>query len=83
MRKIRLIVVSTAVIIALVIFGFALFVQEPSSVQQSSVPEELPPEEIPPNLLVIPEVPLGTIAIVLACFFALVISQMKPKNKLR
>ena len=88
MRKIRLIVVSMAVIITLVIFGFTWFAREPSSVQKLSAPEELPleelpTEEIPPNLLVIPEVPLGTIAILLACFFAFIIIQMKPKAKLR
>lgn len=70
------------VIIVLVIVGAALFARTPAT-PQSSGPEELPGEETPPNLLVIPEVPLGTLAIVLACFSALIISQMKRKAKLR
>ena len=81
MRK-KFLIGSSSVIIVLIIVAVALFVKAPTSVEPSA-PEELPTEETPPNLLVIPEVPLGTLAIILACFLALVISQMKPKAKLR
>jgi len=37
------------------------------------------PEDLPQNLLVVPEVPLGSLAIVLACFSALLIAQRKSK----
>jgi cytoskeletal protein RodZ len=40
------------------------------------------PEELPQNLLVVPEVPLGSLAIVLACFSALLIAQRKSKSPL-
>lgn len=39
------------------------------------------PSPIPPSLLVVPEVPFGTIAIVFACFLALFITLRKPRNK--
>jgi cytoskeletal protein RodZ len=45
-------------------------------------PSNETPEDLPPNLLVVPEVPLGSLAIVLACFFALLIAQRRPKNPL-
>ena len=84
MRRKRkaLLLASTAVTIVIIIVGITLFAQTPSTAQEASPPEELP-SETPPNLLVIPEVPLGTLAIILACFFALIISQMKPKAKLQ
>ena len=82
MRK-KILIGSGAVIIVLAIVSVAMFGQAPSTPIKSSSPEELPTEGTPPNLLVIPEVPLGTLAIILACFLALLISQMKPKAKLR
>ena len=82
MRK-KILIGSAVVIIVLAIVSVAMFGQAPSNPIESSPSEELPTEETPPNLLVIPEVPLGTLAIILACFSALVISQMKPKSKLR
>ena len=84
MRRKRkaLFLASTAATIVIIIVGIALLAQTPSAPEESPV-EELPTEGTPPNLLVIPEVPLGTLAIILACFFALIISQMKPKAKLQ
>ena len=82
MRK-KILIGSAAVIMVLAIVYFAMFGQAPSTSVESSPPATLPTEETPPNLLVIPEVPLGTLAIILACFLALVISQRKPKAKLR
>lgn len=82
MRK-KILIGSAAVIIVLAIVSVAMFSQAPSTPVESSPPAELPTEGTPPNLLVIPEVPLGTLTIILACFLALVISQMKPKAKLR
>ena len=35
------------------------------------------------RFLVIPEVPLGTLATISACFLALIISQMKHRTKLQ
>ena len=81
MRK-KLLMGSSVVIIVLIIVAVALFAQAPSTPTESSAPEELPTEGTPPNLLVIPEVPLGTLTIILACFLALIISQMKSKAKL-
>ena len=82
-KRKALFLASTAVTIVIIIVGITLFAQTPSTAQEASIPEELPTEGTPPNLLVIPEVPLGTLAIILACFFALIISQMKPKAKLQ
>lgn len=82
MRK-KILIGPAAVIIVLAIVSVAMFSQAPSTPIKSSPPAELPAEGTPPNLLVIPEVPLGTLTIILACFLALVISQMKPKAKLR
>ena len=81
-KRKALFLASTAVTIVIIIVGIALFTQPPPTAQQESPPVESP-TETPPNLLVIPEVPLGTLAIILACFFALIISQMKPKAKLQ
>lgn len=81
-RRKALFLASTAVTIVIIIVGITLFAQPPAA-QQESPPVELPAEGTPPNLLVIPEVPLGTLTIILACFFALIISQMKPKAKLQ
>lgn len=82
MRK-RILLGSAVVIIVLIIVSVALFARAPSNPVQQSAPEELPPEEIPPYLLVVPEVPLGTLSIILAFFLALIIIHMKPKAKLR
>lgn len=82
MRK-KTLIGSAVVTLALVIVALALLAQSPSTLVKSHAPEELPTEETLPNLLVIPEVPLGTLAIVLACLSALLISQMKPKARLR
>jgi hypothetical protein len=38
--------------------------------------------EVPPKLLVVPEVPFGTVAVILACFLALLVIFRKPKIKL-
>ena len=81
MRKI-LIITSALVITVLIIVGFTLFSQTSPATPQSSAPEELPTEETPTDLLVIPEIPLGTLTIMLACFSALIASQMKHKVKL-
>ena len=48
----------------------------------SDLPEE-PTGEVPPDLMVIPEVPMGTIATIIACFFALMVSQRKHAAKLQ
>lgn len=86
MKKKRkaLLLALVAVVIVLSTIGIVLFGQTPSSstTTQSSGPE-LPTGETPPNLLVIPEVPIGTLAILAACFFALIVSQMKNKAKLQ
>jgi quinol-cytochrome oxidoreductase complex cytochrome b subunit len=82
MKKNRIIALAT-IIVAIIIIAIALFSQTKPTTPPSSTPEELPPEETPQNLLVVPEVPLGTIAIVSACFFALIISQMKNRTKLQ
>ena len=44
---------------------------------------EEPTGEVPQDLLVVPEVPLGTIATIMACFFALMVSQRKHVAKLQ
>lgn len=79
MRKNRIMALAT-IIVAILIVAIAVFAQTKPTTPSSSTPEELPPEETPQNLLVVPEVPFGTIAIVSACFFALIISQMKKWN---
>ena len=79
MRK-KLLTGSAVVIIVLITVAVALFVQAPSNPIESSPPEELPAEGTPPNLLVIPEVSFGTIAILIAMFGALVIFAVKKKR---
>lgn len=85
MKKKRkaLLLALVAVVIVLSTIGIVLFGQTPSSSTTQSSGPELPTGETPPNLLVIPEVPIGTLAILAACFFALIVSQMKNKAKLQ
>jgi cytoskeletal protein RodZ len=54
---------------------------EPPETPPSTTETETPVEP-PENLLVVPEVPLGSLAIVLACFSALLIAQRKTKSPL-
>jgi len=82
-KKKRALLGTSVAIVILIIIALALYWQSPStSVAQSSPHEELP-GETPQDLLVVPEVPLGTITIMLACFFALIIAQMRPRTKVR
>jgi len=91
MRKKRIIAFVVGILVIIISIA-ALYAQTSRTTPESSIPEEipsdlnipeeLPGEEIPPNLFVIPEVPLGTLGIMLAFFFALVISQVKHKVKL-
>jgi hypothetical protein len=57
--------------IAMIILG-----QTPSPPESQAAP--IVPE-VPPSLLVVPEVPFGTIAITFACFLALFIALRKTK----
>jgi hypothetical protein len=82
MKKTFFIVLATLIMV-LIILGILLFAQTPATTSQSSDQEELPTDETPQGLLVIPEVPLGTIATISACFLALIISQMKNRTKLQ
>lgn len=56
--------------------------ESPTQTNPSDLPEE-PTKEVPPDLLVVPEVPMGTIATIIACFFALMVSQRKHAAKLQ
>ena len=92
MRKKRIIAFAVGIFVIIIVIA-ALYSQTLLTASESSgpeeipsdliIPEELPTEEIPSDLLVIPEVPLGTLGVMLAFFFALVISQVKHKVKLR
>lgn len=48
----------------------------------SDLPEG-PTGEVPSDLMAIPEVPMGTIAAIIVCFFALLVSQRKHAAKLQ
>lgn len=74
-KRKALLLAPTLIAILFIIAGIVLLGQPPPEAQPTSPVEDVP-TETPPNLLVIPEVPLGTLAIMLACFSALVISQM-------
>jgi len=76
-RKAFLAALTVELLIAIAIF--ILLGQTPSSPESTTPP--LVPGQIPPNLLVVPEVPFGTIAMVLACFLALFITLRKKKPK--
>ncbi len=82
MRKKTLIGLA-ALIAVLALVYVAIFSQAPSAPVESSPLGASSPEDTPPNLLVIPEVPLGTFAVMVACFSAFVISQIKPRSKPR
>jgi hypothetical protein len=82
MKKTLLLVLAILITI-LMIFGILLFAQTPATTPQSPGQGELPTDETPQGLLVIPEVPLGTIATISACFLALIISQLKNRTKLQ
>lgn len=91
MKRKRIIAFVVGIFVIIIVMA-ALYSQTLLTASESSVPEEipsdliipeeLPSEEIPPSLHVIPEVPLGTLGIMLAFFFALAISQVKHKVKL-
>jgi TRAP-type C4-dicarboxylate transport system permease small subunit len=81
MRKKRIIAFAVGILVIIIVIVM-LYAQTIPATPESSIPEELPTEEIPSDLLVIPEVPLGTLGVMLAFFFALVISQVKHKVKL-
>ena len=80
-RRRKITLIALPAIIAAIIIGAVLMIPTPKTVSEPSPRVESPPES-PPNLLVVPEVPLGTIAVVLACFFALLIAQKRSKSKL-
>ena len=86
MRKIKrknFRILPIAVIVIIILIAITMFALTAPPTPQASAPEELPPDDIPPSILVIPEAPLGTLAITVACFFALAISQIRHKNKLQ
>ena len=82
-KRRKILLIALPLVIAAII-GAVLLTRTPQTTPESSPPIGSPPEnpETPPNILVIPEVPLGTIAILLACFFALFIVQKRSKGKL-
>jgi hypothetical protein len=87
-KRRRFLLIALVVPILALLIGLFLLGQtpqalpEPTALTQPSpsttVPE--PVEELPSNLLVVPEVPLGPLAIVLICFFALLIVQRRSKS---
>ncbi len=79
-RRKALLASSAVAVVAVMVIYYLIFTRAPLATSQSHPTEELPAEEAPPNLLVIPEVPLGTLAIVVSCFIALVIGQIKHKS---
>lgn len=81
-KRKALLLAPTVIAIAIILIGIILIAQPPPAGPQASPLEDVPAES-PPNLLVIPEVPLGTLTIILACFSALAISQMKHKPRLQ
>ena len=52
--------------------------QTPSPPESQAAP--IVPAQVPPILLVVPEVPFGTLAIALACFLALFITLRRTKT---
>jgi hypothetical protein len=92
MRKKRIIAFVVGILVIIIVI-VALYVQTSPTTPEQFIPEEIPsdfnpPEEltdveIPFDTFVVPEVPLGTLGIMLAFFFALVISHMKQKVKLQ
>lgn len=66
--------VATVAIIAVFLVGITLL---QNSSAETSPPETSPPETAPPDTFVIPEVPLGTIAVLLASFTAALIARRR------
>ena len=80
-KRKALLLAPTLIAILFILVGIVLLGQPPPEAQPTSPVEDVPTDtDAPPNLLVIPEVPLGTLAIILACFSALIISQMRPRK---
>jgi hypothetical protein len=75
-RKMFLGILTTELLIAI---AAVILFQTPSPTESQAAP--IVPGPMPPSLLVVPEVPFGTIAITLACFLALFIVLRRPKSK--
>jgi hypothetical protein len=80
MERRKKLLLSLAFVVVVIAVGSVLFAQsvQPAVESSPTVPET--PTETPPSLLVVPEVPLGTIAVVLACVLALLIAGMSRKK---
>jgi len=84
-KRKRILLVALPVLMLAILTGWFLFGQPPQAGSEPapSATDIVNPKELPNNLLVIPEVPLGPLAIVLACFFALLIAQRRSKAQHR
>jgi hypothetical protein len=76
-KKALLAALTVELLIAMAII--ILLGQTPSAPTSQATPTV--PGQVPPSLLVVPEVPFGTIAIVFACFLAFFIILRRPKIK--
>lgn len=86
-RKKRILLIALMVLILAIFAGLFLLGQTPQAepepatlAQPSPSTTDTEPVEVPPTLLVVPEVPLGPLAIVVACFSALLIVLRRPKS---
>ena len=87
-KKKKNLLIALPVVIVVILTLWLLFGQTPQAAPASTLlPQPTLPiadietPELPRNLLVVPEVPLGSLAIVLACFVALLISQRRSKGR--
>jgi hypothetical protein len=82
-KKKKALLGTIATIIIILIIAVGLYWPPAATPVSHTSPSEGLPGEPPQDLLVVPEVPLGTITILLTCFFALIISQIRPRTKTR
>jgi len=68
-------------LIVAVVIGIMLLGQSAPPTSEQSPPPGSPAQPALPNILVVPEVPLGPITVLVACFVALLIAQKRAKSK--
>ena len=77
-RRKKALLAALAVELLIAVAIIVLLGQPPSPTSQAT---PIVPGQAPDRLLVVPEVPFGTITIVLACFLALFIILRRSKSK--
>jgi len=77
-KRRKILLISLPFVILIIVALSLTKMPQPVSETSPSLPS---PPEVPQNILVTPEVPLGTIAIVLSCLLALMVAHIRSKDK--